>query len=204
MVDAFAGREVHMPRLAPPDLVLKVTEAAVVVCDRALRVAGSTGVLGAATTCAALLERWVGTIAAGEHGLHPTGLPGAERTGGDGAAPPGLWDPQASIQDQWTTLRAVAGLAALTKVLVAVYEDSAGRSFDGGSAVRDAADAAMDYVDQVGLRLEGPAWEDVGGMPQAALAHETVGRLAEVWRAFCAAPAPAPRRLSAFVEAVTG
>jgi hypothetical protein len=88
-------------------------------------------------------------------------------------------------------------------VLIAVYEDSAGRSLEGGAAIRTEADAAMDYVDQIGLRLEGPAWEDVPGMPRAGLPLETASRLAETWLVFFSGPLPAPRRLAAFVDAVT-
>jgi hypothetical protein len=202
--DLFA-REVQMPRLAPPDMAPKVVEAAALLCDRALRGRqGPLGVLRAATTCAALLERWIGAIAAGEHAV-PVGAPPSSVLGsetGNGAAPPALWDPAASIQEQWITLRAVAGLAALTKTLAAVYEDSASRPMDGGSALRTIADAAMDYSDQVGLHLEGPEWEDIAGVPRASLSGELISRLVQAWTVFCAAPQPAPRRLGSFVEAV--
>lgn len=207
MVEDLFGREVQMPRLAPPDLAPKVVAAAARLCDRAFRAGGGPlGVLRAATTCAALLLRWTGAIAAGEQAV-PAAPALASRTGaeaGDGVSPPALWDPHASIQDQWATLRAVAGLAALTKTLAAVYEDSARQPIEGGAALRAAADAAMDYADQIGLRLEGPAWEDVAGVPRTHLSGELTGRLAGAWVAFCAAPAPAPRRLEAFVEAVPG
>jgi len=190
MAEMLFDREVRLPRLAPPELEAKVVEAAVGICERAVRRGGAAiGVLQAAVTCAALLDRWVGTIGSGE-------------AASDGAAPPTLWDARASIQDQWVTLRAVVGLAALTETLVAVYEDSAGRPMDGGAAVRAAADAAMDYADQVGLRLDGPPWSDVPGVPRAALPGDLVASLAETWTAFCAAPQPAPRRLRAFLDAV--
>lgn len=202
--DLFA-REVQMPRLVPPDLAPKVVEAAVRLSDRALRGRqGSLGVLRAATACTALLERWIGAVAAGERAV-PVGTPSSPALGsetGNGAAPPALWDPSASIQEQWITLRAVAGLAALSKILAAVYEDSAGRPMDGGAALRAVADAAMDYSDQVGLRLEGPEWEDIAGVPRASLSGELISRLAQTWTEFCAAPQPAPRRLGAFVDVV--
>lgn len=205
MVEDLFGREVQLPRLAPPDLAPKVIEAAVRLCTRAFRGGpGALGVLRTTATCAVLLERWTGTVAAGEE----TSLPRAQsahtpaRGESNGAAPPALWDPQASIPDQWGTLRAVAGLAALVKTLAAVYEDSASQPMEGGAAVRTMADAAMDYVDQTGLRLEGPPWEDTAGAPQVALSRELIERLAQTWVAFCAAPQPAPRRLGAFVDAV--
>ncbi len=198
MAEALFGRDVQMPRLAPPVLGAKVVEAAGRLCDRALlRGAGPAGLRRIATTCAGLLERWVGTIAAGERG--ETDLSG----GGDGAAPPALWNPRASIQEQWVTLRAVAGLAALVKVLVAVVEDSTNRPLDGGAAIRSVSEAAMDYADQLGLRLDGPPWEDVAGVPPTTLPHTVVSRLADTWTAFCAAPQPAPRRLMAFIESVS-
>ncbi len=201
MVEDLFGREVQLPRLAPADLASKVIDAAVELCDRAFRRGGGAlGVLRATSACAGLLERWAGTIAAGEQAVAAVAAHG----GHNGAAPPALWDPRASIQEQWETLRAVAGLAALVKTLAAVYEDSANRPMDGGAAVRSAAEAAMDYADQIGLRLEGPAWEDVPGVPRIALAPDLIGRLAEAWVVFCAAPHPAPRRLSAFVDMVPG
>lgn len=197
MVEALFARDVQMPRLAPPVLGAKVVEAAGRLCDRALlRGAGPAGLWRTTTTCAGLLERWVGTIAAGERG--ETDSSGA----GDGAAPPALWNPRASIQEQWVTLRAVAGLAALTKVLTAVVEDSTGGPLDGEAAIRSVSEAALDYADQLGLRLDGPPWEDVAGLPPSTLPHSVVGRLADAWTAFCAAPQPAPRRLTAFVDSV--
>jgi hypothetical protein len=207
MVEDLFGREVQMPRLAPPDLSLKVVEAAVRLCERAFRGGGgSLGVLRTITTCTALLSRWVGAVAAGEHAVPPAApsplTSGAGAETGNGAASPALWNPHTSIQDQWITLRAIAGLAALTRTLAAVYEDSADQPMEGGAAVRAATDAAMDYADQVGLRLDGPAWEDTAGVPRARLTTELTARLAETWTAYCAAPQPAPRRLAAFVEAV--
>jgi len=205
MVEWFVARDVRAPRLAPRDLGPKVIVAASRLCGITLRAGGPAGLLHASARCASLLDRWVGTIAAGEHALQTQTAvdAGLSVAGQDGAAPGDLWDSRASIQEQWGTLRAVAGLAALTKVLIDVYEDSAGRALEGGAAIRTEADAAMDYVDQIGLRLEGPAWEDVPGVPRAALPLETVSRAAETWLAFFAGPLPAPRRLTAFVDTVT-
>ncbi len=212
MVEWFVARDVRAPRLAPRDLGPKVITAASRLCGIALRAGGPAGLLHTTIRCASLLDRWVGTIAAGEHTPAPAVASPRPRAvvEQDGAAPAPavagqgeLWDPRASIQEQWGTLRAVAGLAALTKVLLDVYEDSAGHPLEGGAAIRMEADAAMDYVDQLGLRLEGPAWEDVPGVPRAALPLETVSRAAETWLVFFAGPLPAPRRLAAFVDAVT-
>jgi hypothetical protein len=194
MVEALFAKEVLLPRLAPPDLRDKVIDAATRVSRSVQRDRGGPpAVLHAATVCAALLRRWTDAIAAGEAGAPP----GAA----NGAAPRALWDSHTSVQDQWGTLRAVAGLAALTKTLIAVYEDSAGVLSEEGASMRALSEAAMDYVDQLGLRLDGPAW-DVEGPAFQALPPERLTRLAEAWTTFCAAPAPAPRRLRAFVEAV--
>jgi hypothetical protein len=206
MVEWFAARDVRSPRLAPPDLAPKVIAAASGLCRRALRAGGPGDLAGAATRCASFLDRWVATIAAGERGdLLSTAAPPADAPAAspNGAAPGDLWNPRASIQDQWETLRAVAGLAALTKVLIAVSEDSGGRTVGGGGAIRAEADAAMDYVDQIGLRLEGPPWDEIPGVPRPALPPETLARMADTWLTFCAGPLPAPRRLAAFVDAVT-
>ena len=170
------------------------------------------GILRALTTCTAVLQRWVGVIAAGEMtgsrwtapaAAGPPDLPGPAAAP-NGAGPTALWDPAASVQDQWVSLRAVAGLAALAKTLTAVYEDSTGTPWAGGGPLRALAEAAMDYADQVGLRLDGPAWEDIQGVPPAAAGLDLLGRLAAAWLTFCAAPAPAPRRLRAFVELLAG
>ncbi|HEV2283373.1 MAG TPA: hypothetical protein VGX75_13390 [bacterium] len=199
MVERFVAQDVQVPRLAPRDLAPKVITAASSVCGVMMR-SGTSGLLHAAVRSASLLDRWVGAIAAGER-LPP--VPASAGAASNGAAPSALWDAGASVQDQWGTLRALAGLAALTKVLVDVYEDSAGLALEGGAAIRTEADAAMDYVDQIGLRLEGPPWEDVPGVPQAALPPDTAARLAETWLVFFAGPLPAPRRLAAFVDSVT-
>jgi hypothetical protein len=197
MVETLFAKEVRLPRLAPPDLREKVIDAAVRVSYAAFHgSAGPSGLLRAATTCGAFLQRWTGVIAAGEAAERPQA--------GNGAAPPALWDPSASVQDQWVALRAVAGLAALTKTLTAVYEDGAGVTFEGGASLRALAEAAMDYVDQVGLRLDGPAWEDIEDVPPEALTPERLSRLADTWVTFCSGPLPAPRRLRAFVETLNG
>ena len=202
MVEWFVARDVRAPRLAPRDLAPKVITAASRLCGVARR-GGPAGLLHAATRCAALLDRWVGAIAAGEHLPPSAGSAGVHAPAANGAAPAELWESGASIQDQWGTLHAVAGLAALTRVLIDVYEDSTGLTLEGGAAIRSEADAAMDYVDQIGLRLDGPVWEDVPGVPRAALPLEIASRLAEAWHVFFAGPLPAPRRLAAFVDAVT-
>jgi len=208
MVDVLYGKTVQMPRLAPPDLPLKVKDAASRLGERAfLGGEGPLTLLQAALTCGALLERWMSAIAGAEYLAGAAGPPDAARGIGEtsnGNAPPVLWDPEASIQDQWVRLRAVAGMAALVRTLAAVYEDSTGRALDEGQAFWSATDATMDYVDQIGLRLEGPPWEYRGGMPHAPLAADLAGRLAGTWTEFCLAPEPAPRRLLAFVDSLPG
>lgn len=204
MAETLFAKEVHLPRLAPPDLREKVIESAARITHRALRgSAGPGAVLQAATTCAVLLQRWAGAIAAGE-AVEPQAVGPDGPAAGNGVSSPALWDPAGSVQDQWVALRAVTGLAALTKTLTAVYEDSAGETFQGGAALRTLSEAAMDYADQVGLRLDGPAWEDIAGVSTRALEVERLNRLAGTWVAFCSGPLPAPRRLGAFVEALTG
>jgi len=204
MVETLFAREVHLPRLASPDLGERVIEAAARLSDGALRRGGGpAAVIQAAATCATLLRQWTGAIAAGESaGAVPDGPRWS--TAGDGAVPPTLWDPSASVQDHWVTLRAVAGLAALTITLTAVYEDCSGLAAEAGGSSRALAEAALDYVDQVGLLLDGPPWDGVADAAQEGLSPERLSRLAETWLGFCAAPPPAPRRLRAFIEAVAG
>ena len=202
MVESLFAREVRLPRLAPPDLGPKVIEAATRVTERALRSEGPLGMVGAGSTCATLLQRWIGAVAAGE--VMPSGdVADGPRLGEtNGAAPATLWNPQASVQEQWVSLRAITGMAALAKTLIAVYEDIAGRSWEGGTRVRALAEAAMDYSDQVGLRLEGPAWEEIEAVPAPDLTPDRLNQLAAAWLTFCATPPPAPRRLRVFVDAL--
>jgi hypothetical protein len=202
MVESLFAREVRLPRLAPPDLGPKVIEAATRVSERALRDEGPSGVLEAGSTCAALLYRWIGAVVAGE--VMPPGDPteGRRPWETNGAAPATLWNPQASVQEQWVSLRAITGMAALAKTLIAVFEDIAGRSWEGGARVRALAEAAMDYADQVGLRLDGPAWEEIAAVPAPDLTPDRLNQLAGAWLTFCATPPPAPRRLQAFVDAL--
>ncbi len=206
MAELLYEREVRPPRLAPPDLAARVTDASVALCRRpAGPDARSNGVRRAVMICGSLLDRWLSTIGAGEQDPRP--VAGAAREHGaastqNGAKPPVLWDPDASIQDQWVVLRAVAGLGALTKVLIALYEDASGQQMGGSRSLRAVADAAMDYVDQIGLRLDGPPWESAADIPLAPLSQDLVGRLAETWVAFCQTPLPAPRRLGAFIDSL--
>jgi hypothetical protein len=217
---------VRLPRLAPPDLGPKVIEAAAQVARRALPGGGPGAVRQAARTCGMLVEQWTGAIAHGERPRHAAGAraradasapPAGVHDGGtsgNGARPPaggwapapasGSWDSTASIQDQWVRLRALAGMAALTQTLTAVYEDSAGVRAEGGAPLRLLCEATMDYVDQVGLQLDGPPWDPGLGEPAADLASDRADALRETWMAFCTAPPPAPSRLRAFVETLTG
>jgi hypothetical protein len=203
MVEALFAREVRLPRLAPPDLGPKVIEAATRVTERTLRSEGPLGIVGAGSTCSTLLQRWIGAVAAGEVvTVGARGAAGRRPDEANGATPATLWDPQASVQEQWVALRAIAGLAALTKTLTAVYEDVAGRLWESSGPVRALAEAAMDYADQVGLRLNGPPWEDIAGLPGRGLAPDYLNQLASTWLTFCITPPPAPRRLKAFVDAL--
>jgi hypothetical protein len=218
MVEALFADEVRMPRLAPPDLGPKVIEAAAQVARRALGGGGPTALQHAAGTCGALVEQWTRAIADGESPRPRGAAPadgGPERwTSGNGASPPAgaasgrrdspSWDAGASIQDQWERLRALAGMAALAKTLAAVYEDSAGAAAEPDAVLRPLCEAAMDYVDQVGLALDGPPWDPALADSGVGLASDRADALRETWVAFCSAPPPAPRRLRAFVDALTG
>jgi len=206
MAELLYEREVRPPRLAPPDLAARVTDASVALCRHAgAPGARSNAVHRAAMVCGSLLDRWLSAIAASEQDSRPpAGTTGGHRAAGtpNGARPPVLWDADASIQDQWVVLRAVAGLGALTAVLILLYEDTSGRQMDGGGSLRAVADAAMDYVDQVGLGMDGPPWESATGIPLAPLSQDLAARLAETWVAFCQTPLPAPRRLGAFIDSL--
>jgi hypothetical protein len=216
MVETLFAKEVHLPRLAPPDLSAKIMEAAAQITRRTVHTAGASNGLGnAAGTCAAVVARWTAAIAL-EEATPQNMRPAEEQRTGNGAGSGDeigmsgersalLWRSGASIQDRWEILRGLAGMAGLTQTLAAVYEDHAGRHNGGGrAAVRLLCEATLDYVDQLGLQLEGPAWEHIEiDPPPGGLTDDRADAMVESWMTFCRAPLPAPRRLRAFVDTLT-
>ncbi len=180
MVDGLFARAVVMPRIATPVHTAKAKEGAAAILAGALREEGD-GVQMAAVRCLAGVERWAAAAAAWAAARAP-----------------------ANIQARWADIRALAGLAAASKVLIAAYEDRSGRLFTAGSAGGAGAaaylDACLDLCDQLALEVDVVPWSEPGldlGIDAA------VGDLIrQTWRTFSDTPSPAPTARKTFVDAV--
>ncbi|MDQ7842131.1 MAG: hypothetical protein QN141_08230 [Armatimonadota bacterium] len=138
MVDGWLERHVVMPRIATPVQAAKARDGAVAV----LALAGSddAGLRRAVGRCLAVVDRWVATL----------GRRAAEE--------------QQSIQDRWTEVRALAALAAMTRLLLAAYTDRTATPFDLGDGRRgdpeEFLQACLDYCDDLALEVDAPPWPE--------------------------------------------
>lgn len=180
MVDGLLARVVVMPRIATPAQIAKVKEGAAAILVGALREDGD-GVKLAAVRCLAGVERWTADAAAWAAARAPT-----------------------DIQARWADVRALAGLAAAAKVLIAAYEDRSGRLFTAGSADSAGAtaylEACLDLCDQLALEVDVVPWRE----PELDLGiGAAVGdRIRQTWKTFSETPSPSPAARKAFVDAV--
>jgi hypothetical protein len=176
LVDGLFADAVIMPRIATPTQSSKAREGAVAIL---LRDAG--GIPIAVGRCLATVEQWMTDIT--DWSAHH--------------AP-------ANIQARWADLRALTGLIAATKVLVAAHGDRLGRSFDAGALDGDAADVyldtCLDSCDRLALEFDVAPW-DAGPL---ALDVDRARRntLRDAWKAFHDVPSPAVAQRQAFVDAV--
>lgn len=179
MVDGLFARTVVMPRIATPAQAAKAREGAVALLIGANREDG--GVHRAAGRCLAGVERW----------------------SGDAAAWAAVQAPE-NIQARWADVRALAGLAAAAKVLIAAYEDRSGRGFTAGSADGAAAaaylDACLDLCDQLALEVDVVSWSEPGLDLDVDPALRD--RIRAAWKSFSETPSPALDERRAFVDAV--
>lgn len=138
MVDGLFEREVVMPRITTPIQRAKAKDGAVAVLTKAEAIDG--GLRGAAGDCLASVEGWVAHL-------------------GSWAASEGQ-----NIQARWGEVRALAAMAAMTKVLIAAHEDRGGAAFGSGNGqVADPAeflDACLDYCDDLALEVDVVPWEE--------------------------------------------
>lgn len=178
VVDGLFERAVVMPRITGPAQGAKAREGAVAAL---LQVGGenAAGLHRAALGCLATVDRWV------------TDLSGwSQREAGE------------NIQARWSEVRALAALAALTKVLIAAYEDRSKaplviRTADGSRA-DGYLDSCLDSCDQLALEVDVVPWTE------APLAIEMpAGRSGEIrraWKTFCETGSPALEARKAFVD----
>lgn len=180
VVDGLFADTVVMPRIATPAQGSKAREGAAAVL---LRAGGddAAGVHVAAVRCLAAVERWM----AAASDWSATQAP-------------------ANIQARWSDVRALTGLTAATKVLVAAYRDRHGRPFaagalDGGTA--DAfLDACLDFCDRLALEVDVARWDEVP--LELTVDDRRRAALRTAWTAFHDTPSPAVARRQAFVDAV--
>jgi hypothetical protein len=109
-----------------------------------------------------------------------------------------------SIQARWDAARSLGSLTAVVTILVAAHVD---RWADApavpeleGRDLRAYLAAAADYCDEAALEVDALPWTEPPLIP--SLPPEQLAMLRDTWAAFLAAGLPAPRALTAFVDAV--
>lgn len=176
MVEGWFDQQVVMPRIATPAQGTKAREGATAILMQAREDGGA--LREAAVICLATVERWVvdlGTWAARQ-------------------APE-------NIQARWTDVRALAALAALTKILFAAHDDRTGAPLTLGRITELAGpylDACLDYCDELALHVEVAPWTEPSLDLQTHPARSDQARAA--WRTFCNTASPALEARRAFVE----
>lgn len=174
-------REVVMPRIAKPSQGAKAREVAVAVLLRASRKDGAR-LRETAIRSLAAVEMWIIDLADWSARLVPN-----------------------NIQARWADLRALASLAALTKILIAAYQDQSGDAFatPGMDGTADGyLDACLDYCDQLALEVTVAPWTEPS-LP-LTVPRQQSDLLRQRWRTFCETASPAREAREAFVNAVTG
>ncbi len=181
IVEDLFERQVVMPRIATPVTAQKARQAAVALVVRANRQGDALETLRSSLTrCLVEVEAW------------------ARDVGGWAAAAA----PE-NIQARWETVRALAALAALSKTLVAVYEDRAGGTLwphlDGRS-LHMFLDSTLDFCDDLAIQVEVGAWEE----PPLDLPPDPAApaQIRQAWQHYADTPEPAPTALEAFLAVV--
>jgi hypothetical protein len=180
MVETLYEGSVTMPRIATPVQGVRTRAGAVAILLRVRR-QDSAPLAVVLTRCLATVDVWVrdlGTAA------------GREASG--------------NIQIRWAGVRAVVGLAALTKVLIAAAADRGEPPFVTTLDPRLAneyLDACLDYCDDLALQVEALPW--TAPALDLEVPAETVTAVRERWREYCNIEPPAVEARRAFAETVT-
>jgi hypothetical protein len=186
-VDRLFEREVVMPRITTPVQREKARDGALAVL---LAMRGRAGELPAVVAIAlGCLDRWVADIG-----------PWAQHEAGQ------------NIQARWREVRALAAMAAMTKILVAVdaasADDSRGsvrpadpsgpRALAPGRVRAQFLDACLDYCDDVALEVDVRLWDepplDVHVNAERAVA------IRDAWRTYAETGAPALEPRKALID----
>ena len=178
-VDTLFEREVVMPRITTPREAGKARDGATAVL---VRTGTDDGALrGAAGDCLAAIDRWVSSAARW-----------AERDAGQ------------NIQARWGEVRALAAMAAMTKILIASYEDRAATAFaQGNGPLSDPGnflDACLDYCDDLALEVDVRAWDEPP--LRLPLPDDRAEQIRSAWRAYAETGAPALEARAGFVDAL--
>lgn len=176
LVDRMLDREVVMPRIATPLQRMKAHDGAVAVLLRLGR-EDLASHRGATIRCLAVIDRWVAEL-------------GADTSG--------------PIQARWASLRALAALAALTRILLAAYHDRAGAPLTVPNlqdrSLEAYLDACLDYCDELALKVDALPWTEppLELPPQAATSEVVRG----AWSTFAQTEPPAVEARDAFLTAL--
>ncbi len=180
VVDGLIADAVVMPRIATPAQHGKVKDGAVAILLR-VREDGDAAVARAAQRCLATVERSVTQNASWS---------------ADQAAH--------NIQVRWATVRALAALAGMTRVLIGAFEDRSGQTFSAGSldSARAIAylEACLDFCDQLALEVDVAPWTEAA--LQLDIAPGLRDRIWEAWKTYADIPSPALEARQAMAEAV--
>ena len=176
-VDRLLEQKVVMPRIATPVQREKARDGAIAV-RRALR-ARAGGVPAAIDVALGCLDRWVADIG-----------PWAQREAGQ------------NIQLRWREVRALAAMAAMTKVLLAADETAKGTSGGphdrAGGGLARFLDACLDYCDDLALEVDVPVWEEPA--LDLRISPTLAQGVRDAWKVFAETGAPALEARKAFID----
>jgi hypothetical protein len=171
---ALLDRDVLMPRIVTPPQAAKVPEAVASIGRRALADPRGAGTIrDGAVRLAAVVDG----------GMVEMTLP--DWTVADGQ----------NIQARWAGIRALSTIAAASRVLVALYEETTRAPFHGpgvdGQRLRAYLDDALAYLDEAAVE---PDLRPFRGTPLGLWTPHATS-LRHAWSEFLEAPSPAPSRL---------
>ncbi|HEY6102167.1 MAG TPA: hypothetical protein VI007_02955 [bacterium] len=175
-VDRLLDREVVMPRIATPLQREKAREGALAVL---LAMRGKAGGLPATVvTALGCLHHWVTDIG-----------PWAQREAGQ------------NIQIRWREVRALAAMAAMTKILLAADDAAADDRRGSAGEMRkrvEFLDACLDYCDDLALEVDVRLWDEPVLPPRITV--ERAAAIRDAWRVYAETGAPALESRKAFLD----